>query len=362
MENEIDPWSSKELKLDEKLIQQFGLELITEKDLKILNHYLFERKIVFAHRDLQPVLQRIREKKPFIQMTGIASSGQMHFGHKVDVDLFLFFKALGAKSHFAVSDIDAYVSRPDEKIPTLEKAREFAVKNTADLLALGVSKNEVYVQSRKDARYYTFAMELSKKVTENTFKAIYGHVEPGKVAANLLQYADMLHFQLPEYEGPMPSITGIGLDQDPHARATRDIAKRLQYNLVAPSFIYFSHQPGLQEGKKMSSSEPDTAVYLNDKPEEAKRKINKAFSGGRDSIEEHRKLGGRAEIDKPFQLLWYHHQDTKLLKQVEDDYRKGKLLSGEIKKLAIEFTTDFLARHQEKVEKNLTIAEKIVHG
>src|SRR3989344_4174163 len=347
----VDPWGSKELKIDDKLIQSFGLTKISEVDKTRFNHYLFKRGIILAHRDFNVIKERIENKKPFIQLTGIASSGLLHLGHKVDIDLFLYFKKLGARSYFAVTDIDAYVSRPDSKIPSLEKAKEFAVNNISHLLALGVEKNDIYLQSKKEPRYYTFAFELSKKITENTFRAIYGHLDLGKLSANLLQYADILHLQLKEYNGPMPSITGIGVEQDQHARACRDIARRLQYNLFLPSFIYFSHQSGLQLGKKMSASEPDTAIFLDASLNEVKRKISKAYSGGRDSLEEHRKLGGVPEKDRAFKILLYHHLDSDFVYEIYEKYKKGRLLSGELKEICKEFLVKLLEKHQKKLIK-----------
>src|SRR3989338_4042879 len=272
----IDPWGSFAIKDYEHVFKEFGLQPFAKETGKP-GHYLFERGIIIAHRDFDKILKRIESKKPFINITGIAASGPYHLGHKVDVDLFKFFKSKGAKNYFAVSDLDAFLSRPDEKIPDLKSAKKWAVQNVADLLALGLEKEDIYVQSKKQTRYYEFAFELSKKITKNTFEAVYGHVDLGKVAANFLQYSDIMHPQLSEFEGKMPSITGIGLDQDPHARLTRDIAKRLPYKMDVPSFIYFRHQSGLQENTKMSSSEPLTAIFLNDSLKDAERKIRRAF-------------------------------------------------------------------------------------
>ena len=50
----------------------------------------------------------------------------------------------------------------------------------------------------------------------------------------------------------------------------------------------------------MSASLPDTAIFLNDSKKEIKRKINRAFSGGRETIELHKKLGGVPEKDKAY--------------------------------------------------------------
>lgn len=356
----IDTWGSKELEIDEKLIKQFGLQKFSDSELKHFDHYLFQRGIVVAHRDFGIIQERIKNKQKFLQLTGIASTGQLHLGHKVDIDLFLYLKKLGAKSYFCVSDIDAYVSRPN--ITSLQMAKENAVNNVADLLAFGLGKDEIYVQGRKEPRYYEFSSELSKNLTENEVKAIYGSLTPGKLAANLLQYADILHLQLKEFEGIMPSITGIGVEQDPHARAARDLARRLPYNFIAPSFIYFKHQPGLQEASKMSKSAPDTAIFLSDSPKEIKRKVNKAFSGGRDSVEEQRRLGGNPDIDRAFMILKYHHPDTEFVNEVREKYLGGKMLSGELKQITYEFLSEMLAKHQEKVEKSKTLAHKVVFG
>ena len=113
--------------------------------------------------------------------------------------------------------------------------------------------------------------------------------------------------------------------------------------------------PGLGGGK-MSSSETTSYIALTDTPEEATRKIKKyAFSGGRDTIEEHRKYGGNPDIDISYQMLRYGLMfDDKKLKKVHDDYKSGKLLTGELKQILIEKISAFLVEHQKK-RKNVKI-------
>ncbi len=358
----IDPWGSAEITDYEHAFSEFGLEKFPEAWRAKLKHRLFERGIVVAHRGFETVMKRITAKKPFINMTGIASSGHLHLGHKVDIDLFVFFKSLGARNYFAVCDIDAYVSRPDSAMPSLAKAKEFAAENLAHALALGISGRDAYVQSRKERRYYEFAFELSKRITRNMFEAVYGHIDLGKVSANLLQYADILHPQLQEHEGRMPSVTGIGLEQDPHAKVARDIARRLPYGLEMPSFIYFTFQSGLKEGKKMSSSEPDTAIFLTDSAAEADRKIQTAFTGGRNTEGEQRRLGGNPDICKVHELLRYHHPNTKEVVRLYDGCRAGTWLCKECKRFTSDFICGFLKGHQKKVLQKAKTAKKIVFG
>ena len=365
---EIDAWKAaapdtENEEVVNRLIKQFGLSTFTSSEKRRNDHPLFKRGIVIAHRDFKLIEDRILNRRPFIQMTGVACSGPMHIGHKVDIDLFLYFKSLGARSYYCAADIDGYVSRSDEKVPSLERAKEIAVDNVADALALGIDEKDVYVQSRKEPRYYEFAFELAKKFTFSTLYAIYGKdYSPGKHSANMLQYADILHQQLKEFNGPMPSLTGIGVDQDPHARAVRDIAAKLPYRFVSPSFIYFSFQPGLHMGNKMSSSEPSSTILFTDTPDQVRRKIRDAYSGGRDTLAEHRKLGGVPEKDRAFQILRYHHPDDKFVNDIYSRFKSGEMASGELKEIVIDFTNELIKRHQETKRRKLKAAEKIVLG
>lgn len=356
----IDAWGSNKIENYDHVFKEFGLTKF--KDFGFVDHYLFRRQLIVAHRDFKKIADAIQNKTQFIQLTGIAASGDMHFGHKVDVDFFKVFKDLGAKSKFAICDIDGYVSRPDSKIPNIGVAKEIAVRNVADLIALGVLPEDIYVQSQKENGYYQFSYEISKKITQNVFEGVYGHVDLGKVSAVLLQIADILHVQLPFMFGKSPTLTGIGIDQDPHARITRDVSKRMNYDLEVPSFFYFVHQSGLKEGSKMSASEPDTAIFLADSPSQVKKKINRAFTGGRDTVEEQREKGGDPTICKVYEHLKFHHPDDSFLTKTFDDCRSGKMLCGECKQNSIKFTNDFLEQHQKKYEKALPFAKKIVYG
>jgi tryptophanyl-tRNA synthetase len=103
----------------------------------------------------------------------------------------------------------------------------------------------------------------------------------------------------------------------------------------------------------MSASDENGTIYTTDSPSVVKKKINKyAFSGGQTSVEEHRKLGGNPDVDVSFQYLRiFFEQDDKKLKSIYEDYKSGKLLSGELKAILIEKINAFLKIHQEKREK-----------
>lgn len=78
-------------------------------------------------------------------------------------------------------------------------------------------------------------------------------------------------------------------------------------------------------------------------------KINKyAFSGGRETLEEHRELGGNPDVDVAYIYLTYFEDDDEKLRDVYDRYKSGELLTGELKKLAIELLQENVAEFQAK--------------
>jgi tryptophanyl-tRNA synthetase len=77
-------------------------------------------------------------------------------------------------------------------------------------------------------------------------------------------------------------------------------------------------------------------------------KINKhAFSGGQATVEEHRKLGGNPDIDVAYQWLYmFFEPDDSKLEKIREEYRSGRLLTGELKQILIEKVIGFLHEHR----------------
>ena len=354
----ITPWEVKGSVDYERLIKEFGLQSMPVLPEQF-DHLLFRRKIIFAHRDFQRIVEAVEKKKPFVMMTGLMPSGKFHFGHKMVADQMVFYQNLGAKLYITVADIEAYNTRISDVAELKKTAIEEYLLN---FIALGLSpKNcDFYFQSKrsqdgkKACAYYRLAEMLARNATFNEFRAVYGEITPAKMSSSLLQAADMLHPQLPEFEGgPVPTVVPVGVDQDPHLRLARDISQRAEaFKFLQLSSTYHLFQPGLKGGK-MSSSDPMSYIALTDTPDEAERKIKKyAFSGGQQTVEEHRKKGGNPDVDTSFQMLRYGLEpDDKKLKQIYDDYKSGKLLTSELKQIAIDKVRKFLEQHHKEREK-----------
>ena len=98
---------------------------------------------------------------------------------------------------------------------------------------------------------------------------------------------------------------------------TRDVAPRLGY--FKPALLHSTFFPALQGSQsKMSSSDPTSSIFLTDTPNQIKNKINKyAFSGGRDTKEEHEKYGGNTEVDVSYQYLTFFMDDDDKLAEIK---------------------------------------------
>ena len=98
---------------------------------------------------------------------------------------------------------------------------------------------------------------------------------------------------------------------------TRDVAPRLGFH--KPALLHSTFFPALQGPQsKMSASDPTSSIFLTDTPNEIKNKINKyAFSGGRDTKEEHEKYGGNTEVDVSYQYLTFFMEDDERLAEIK---------------------------------------------
>jgi tryptophanyl-tRNA synthetase len=148
---------------------------------------------------------------------------------------------------------------------------------------------------------------------------------------------------------PIPCLIPCGIDQDPYFRITRDVSQKL--NHPKPALIHSKFFPALQGlKKKMSASDETSAIFLTDTPAQIKNKINKyAFSGGGDTIEEHRAKGGNCEIDVAFQYLIYFLEDDAKIEELRQAYSSGELLTGQLKKEAITLLQKLVADHQARL-------------
>ncbi len=335
----VTPWNV-EGDIDyEKLIKQFGTQKISPEILSKMkqitgeDHFMLRRGIFFSHRDLNLILDNFEKGEKFFLYTGRGPSGNTHIGHLVP---WVFAKWLQEKFdvniYFQLTDDEKFYTKSDL---TLEDTNNFALENALDFIALGFNpeKTKIIINTQNIKKLYPIAAQVAKKINFSNTKAVFGFTNDTNVG--MIFYTSLQ--SAPCFIEDLPVLIPLGVDQDPHFRITRDVAPKI--NKPKPALIHNIMIPSLTgPGGKMSASDQKSTIYTTDSPEEVKKKINKyGFSGGQVDIEKHRELGGNPDIDVSFQYLRiFFEPDDEKLKKIYDDYKSGKMLTGELKAILIE--------------------------
>jgi tryptophanyl-tRNA synthetase len=351
----VTPWEVQGDVDYNKLVKEFGVSALDSSLLKRIKkhtkelHPFLSRGIVFAHRDLSFILDEYEKGNKFFLYTGRSPSGKIHIGH--------IFGWMFTKWLQDTFDVELWFQFPDEekflfkKDLTYESAQKSLIENMLDIIALGFDpkKTHFIVDTQHADLMYGEACKVAKKITFNMVRSSFGLDESANIGSIFYTSMQAVPAFLPSVikKKKIPCLIPHGVDQDPHFRITRDILPKLGH--YKPAAIQWAIIPPLAGmGGKMASSDENSAIFMTDSPSEVKKKINKyAFSGGQATIEEHRKKGGNPDIDVSFQYLRaFFEPDDKKLEEIKQNYKSGKLLTGELKSILIEKINDFLAKHQ----------------
>jgi tryptophanyl-tRNA synthetase len=346
----------------DKLIKQFGTRAIGEETLARFQavtgrepHHFLRKGYFFSERDFNKILDLYEQGKPFFLYTGRGPSNSMHVGHLVP---FLFTKWLqevfDVPLVIELTDDEKFLFKP--KL-TIKDVKNFAVENAKDIIAVGFKPENTFIFSDLDymgGAFYENVVRTSRQITTSTARAVFGFNDSdciGKLHFASIQIATAFPSSFPDVLGmnpKTPCLIPCAIDQDPYFRVCRDVADKLKF--TKPALIHSRFFPALQgPSTKMSASDDSSAIFLDDTPKQIAKKINKyAFSGGQTSVEEHRQLGGNPDVDVAYQYLTFFLDDDEKLKKYYDQYRSGELLSGEMKKLAIDEITKYIVAFQER--------------
>ena len=366
----VNPWEVRGQIDYDYLIKEFGTQRIDDKLLNRIKkhagelHYFLRRGIFFSHRDLDWVLDEYEKGNKFFLYTGRAPSGPVHMGHLIP---WIFTKWLQDKF-----DVELWFQFPDEEKflfkedLTLEDTKRFTTDNMLDVIALGFDpkKTHFLVDTVHAKLMYGEACKVAKKITFSTTKAVFGFTNETNIGSIFYTAMQAVPAFLPSIlKGKnIPCLIPYAIDQDAHFRVARDVIPKLGfYKPAAIHCIFLPGLGGMMEQGKMSSSEEQTAIFTTDTPEIVKEKIVKyAFSGGQATVEEQRRKGGNPDVDVSYQWLTFFEEDDKKLKQIREDYKSGRLLTGELKNILIDKLNAFLKEHQKKREKAKSQIDKFV--
>lgn len=362
----VTPWEVRG-KIDyEKLIREFGTQPLTDelmermkKDLGEPLHPQLRRNLFFSHRDFDLILDRYEKGQKFVLYTGRGPSGPVHIGHLVP---WIFTKYLQDKFkvplYFQMTDDEKFLTEDET---ALEETTKWGYENALDLIALGFKpENTKIIFDVKDvASLYDIGLKVAKRVTYSTAKAVFGFQDStnlGWIFWPAIQAVPcFIHAKLTGEN--VPALIPAAIDQDPYWRITRDVAQKLGYH--KPAQIHCRFVPGLGKGGKMSASEPETCIFMVDSPEDVKRKVWSAFTGGKPTVKEQRKTGGDPYVCSVFQyFLYLFEKDDQKIAQLDRECRTGAVICGDCKTILTERANEFLREHQKQREKAKKDLEK----
>jgi tryptophanyl-tRNA synthetase len=321
-----------------------------------------ERGIYYSHRDLERLLDAEAQGNPFFLYSGRGPSGPLHTSHLLQFDLCQWFQEkLGAPMFIQVTD--------DERVwlrdMTRAEAYRWGIENLADILAVGFDpkKTRVFLDTRSIGAMYPLAVDIARRVTFSTVRAVFGFSASQNIGAIFYTTLQTVPCFFPSwYAGrSIPCLIPCGIDQDPHFRISRDLAEGLGY--PKPALLHSVMLPGLLGDQVMSTSggPKDNAIFLNDPPKEAARKIRNALTGGRATVEEQRRLGATPEVCSVW-ALWRSKfaKDQAEFEEVTRDCRSGALLCGDCKDRLTVRVQEFLETHARRRDQVRSEAEGLI--
>ncbi|KAF2743741.1 tryptophanyl-tRNA synthetase [Sporormia fimetaria CBS 119925] len=386
-EQEINPWDVQAATDEAGNVLAFDYKAISEKwNTKLIDDALLERfervtghkphrwlrrRLFFSHRDLELILDIYERGETFLLYTGRGpSSDSMHIGHTIPFEFTKWLQdVFDVPLVIMLTDDEKYLFK--EKLEQ-EEVYQYARDNAKDIISIGfdVKKTFIYI----DSEFFTsgwnrhFSLnttEFEKLINNNQVRGAFGFDGSTNIGSNafaakqcVAAFASSYPFIFGEdhttYKrskelAAMPCLIPCAIDQDPYFRLVRDNCQRMMFPSPKPALIHSKFLTALQgAGGKMSASNPNSAIYMSDTEKQIKNKINKhAFSGGQETLELHRELGGNPDIDVPYQYLTYFEDDDEKIAKFAEDYRKGEILTGEMKKECITMMTAYVKQFQE---------------
>ena len=362
----VTPWEVRGRVDYSKLINQFGLQLLTDELLERLRkhtgdlHLMLRRRIFFAHRSLDWLLSEYEKGNMFYLYTGRGPSEHIHLGHLVPFILTKWLQEkFGAKLYVQITDDEKFLFKP----LSYEQVRKYAYDNVLDIIALGFDpeKTRIFLDTEYAKTLYREAIKVAKKITYSTIRAAFGLGESsniGQIFFTSMQAVPAILESVKQGRN-VPCLIPLAVDQDPHFRVARDVLPKLGF--YKPAIIHAKFLPSLTGEAKMSSSEAEAAIFTVDSPEDVKKKIWNAFTGGQPTIKEQREKGGNPEICSVYQYFYFLFEpDDRKVRELYFKCKQGEVVCGDCKAELAKRVIAFLEEHQRKREEARDLVDKFM--
>lgn len=230
---------------------------------------------------------------------------------------------LGCKLVIQITDDEKFLRGQN----TWEEIDQFARLNIQQIWDFGFDPERtlVFRNSEASETLRKNTMKIQRKINLTTLKSTFGFKDSDSVGQVAFPVSQMSPAFASSFPGFIPEsatcIIPCGADQDPYFRLCRDVAPKLGEK--KPALIFSGFLPDLKTGEKMSSSKGNTGVS------------KRAKSGGRETLEEHRRLGAVIDQDVPMKWLKIFLESDEELEEIERTYSAGEMTSGEVKKILV---------------------------
>lgn len=330
---------------NQKLVSQFGASLISEmKDLP--DFYAFRNGLIYSHRNFDDFMRRLKSGEKSAVVSGFNASMTPHIGHISVFDTNLYFqKEHNVQVYMPISDDESYVSG---KISDQEEGLKNSITIARAMIAYGYDPSKTHIIiDQLYTQIYNLAIKLSRGINMSEIKAVYGYSSDKNIGLHFYPAIQSAHIIFPNTLGYRNVIVPIGPDEDAHLRVCRDVAEKFGFD--KPAVLHSRFLMGT-DGTKMSKSK-NNGIFLMDTIKSIRKKVMNSYSGGRVSVDEHRKLGGIPEIDVSFQYLKSYFMTPEDSGLLYTRYKKGEILTGEIKTMLFEKISKRIEEFQERYEK-----------
>ena len=303
---------------------------------------------------LQNLFSREPGRPPGTVIATMTANGPMHLGHGAVANLLRYFQSLGAPVVIGFRDDGPAAAAADSRRMMRDRLLIMAAAG------LDLRRTDAYHRLDRPAIMET-ALALGSAIPLSVLNSALGLRLRDSATATflpLLRLADILHQQQPQYGGPARTLVIDGIGGDVYVRMARNVAEK--FGFVKPSALYVRMLRSLTTYRDpdtgsavetMTNRVPPGRIAYDDDADAVRRRIGRAYTGGRRTQAEQRQQGGNPDprICAVSALhAFYVTPDPDDYAALQQRCRAGNLLCGECKATAAAGMVEYLAEQRQR--------------
>ncbi len=303
-------------------------------------------------RDADIFMQALTDGQPCKVLVTLAIDGPVHLAHGTFANLLAHFQAMGAEVTIGFRD----------ELGDLDEARQLMREYLLSISASGLDLEHAVAYLQQDSpSIIRTAFELGKAIPLSVLNSALGlrlRDSATDTFRPLLRLADILHVQQPDAGGPCRTLVVDGIGGDVYVRMARNVAER--FGFLKPSALYLRPLRNLTTYEDprtgdavevMTNRVPPGRITYDDDPDEIRRRVGRAYTGGRGTLQEQLEKGGNPDprVCSVSSLhAFYATPEPAKYVELQRRCRAGELLCGECKSSASAGLLEYLREHRSR--------------